>query len=125
MPACGGERLTIWHQTNDARASARLENGAWWLDLEIGTWPIESGQSVLAEAKVSGRSGVERSILCEANWDHNSAVNSYWSAKLGPFVAGDPVQGGVLGLAYLERQRLDRRVRNCLECKRWSYGRIE
>jgi hypothetical protein len=60
--------LTIWHQTNDARVSARLENGAWWLDLEIGTWPIESGQSVSAEAKVSGRSGMGRSMLCEANW---------------------------------------------------------
>ena len=91
MPACGGERLTIWHQTNDARASARLENGAWWLDLEIGTWPIESGQSVLAEAKVSGRSEVDRSILRKASWSHNSGVNSYWSAKLGPFAAGDSV----------------------------------
>ena len=83
--------MTIWHQTNDARASARLENRIWWLDLEIGTWPIASGQSVSAEAKVSGRSGVERSMSCEASWDHNSEVNSYWSAKLGPFAAGDSV----------------------------------
>jgi hypothetical protein len=68
-----------------------LENGAWWLDLEIGTSPIESGKSVLAEAKVSGRSGIHWSMLCKASWSHNSGVNSYWSAKLGPFVAGDSV----------------------------------
>ena len=45
--------------------------------------------------------------------------------KLYFFARSSPVQGRVSGLANLERQRLERRVRNCLECKRWSYGRIE
>ena len=38
--------MILWHQTNDARESASLEYGVWWLDLEIGTCPIEPVQSV-------------------------------------------------------------------------------
>src|SRR5260370_39269109 len=84
--------MTLWHQTNDARASARLENGVWWLDLEIGTCPIEPGQSVSVEARVGGHAGIGGSMLCQASWDYNSGVNSYWHAKLGPFGAGDCVE---------------------------------
>jgi hypothetical protein len=45
--------MTLWHQTGDAPCRVRFGDGAWWLDLDIGTWPIEAGQSVSIEAIVS------------------------------------------------------------------------
>jgi hypothetical protein len=71
---------------------------AWWLHLEIGTWPVETGQSVSIEAIVSDEEkGVRSAIFCEAIWKHNKGLNSYWHARLGPFKAGDNVEYSVKG----------------------------
>lgn len=85
--------MTLWHQTRDAPCRVSFGNGAWWLDLEIGTWPVEAGQSVSIEAIVSdGEEGVRSSILCEAIWRYNKGTNSYWHARLGPFTAGENIE---------------------------------
>jgi len=31
-------------------------------------------------------------MLCQAIWDYNSGVNSYWYAQRGPYGAGDCVE---------------------------------
>ncbi|MGA7904252.1 MAG: glycoside hydrolase family 57 protein, partial [Terrimicrobiaceae bacterium] len=90
--------MTLWHQTGDAPCRVRFEDGAWWLDLEIGTWPVEAGQSVSIEAIVSNEEkGLRSAISCEAIWKHNKGGNSYWNARLGPFKAGDDVEYSLKG----------------------------
>ena len=85
--------MTLWHQTGDAPCRVSFGDGAWWLDLEIGTWPVEAGQSVSIEAIVSNEEkGLRSAISCEAIWKHNKGLNSYWHARLGPFKAGDNIE---------------------------------
>ena len=90
--------MTLWHQTRDGPCRVRFGDGAWWLDLEIGTWPIEAGQSVSIEAIVShdGES-VRPAIFWNVIWKHNRGGNSYWNARLGPFKTGDNVEYLVKG----------------------------
>ena len=90
--------MTLWHQTGEAPCRVSFGDGAWWLDLEIGTWPIEAGQSVSIEAIVSDAKERGRpTSFCDAIWKHNRGGNSYWSARLGPFKAGDNVEYSVKG----------------------------
>jgi len=58
--------MTLWHHTRDAPCRVRFGDGAWWLDLEIGTWPIEAGQSVSIEAIVSND---DESVRPAIFWD--------------------------------------------------------
>ena len=90
--------MTLWHQTGDAPCYVSFVDGAWWLDLEIGTWPIEAGQSVSIEAIVSDAKERGRpTSFCDAIWKHNRGGNSYWSARLGPFKAGNNIEYSVKG----------------------------
>ena len=92
--------MTLWHQTGDAPCRVRFGDGAWWLDLEIGTWPIEAGQSISIEAIVShDEEGVRPPIFWDVIWKHNRGGNSYWNARLGPFKAGDNVEYLLKGMA--------------------------
>lgn len=85
--------MITWHQTPDADCHKEYQGGAWWLNLEIGTWPIEPGQSIVIVAKARPNDGVPSSpIAFEAVWQHNRGVNSYWWATLGPFRTGDIVE---------------------------------
>ena len=90
--------MTLWHQTGDAPCLVSFGDGAWWLDLKIGTWPVEAGQPVSVEAMVSDdEERVRPAILCGAVWKHNKGGNSYWNARLGPFKAGDNVEYSLKG----------------------------
>jgi hypothetical protein len=90
--------MTLWHQTGDAPCRVSFGDGAWWLDLEIGTWPREAGQAVSIEAIVSEEEkGVSSAISCEAIWKHNKGLNSYWHARLGPFKVGNNVEYSLKG----------------------------
>lgn len=83
--------MNLWHQTEDASRRAHFENGAWWLDVTIGTWPVEAGQSVAVQCGLAPRR--------EAAWRENRGPNSYWQARLGPFAAGDEIEYRVHGIS--------------------------
>ena len=91
--------MTLWHQTGDAPCRVSFGDGAWWLDLEIGTLPVEAGQSVSIEAMVSDdEERVRPAIFCEARLEaNNKGGNSYWNARIGPFKAGDNVEYSLKG----------------------------
>ena len=90
--------MTLWHQTGDAPCRASFEGGMWWLDLEIGTWPVEAGQSVSIEATVSDEGErVRPAISYQAIWTHNKGPNSHWHARLGPFKVGSNVEYSLEG----------------------------
>ncbi|CAN5750922.1 hypothetical protein BH09VER1_BH09VER1_12100 [soil metagenome] len=85
--------MTVWHQTQDAPCRVAFQAGAWWLNLEIGTWPVEPGQSLFVTARTSREKGdAGTAISFEAEWQYNEGTNSYWWATLGPFRAGDTVE---------------------------------
>lgn len=48
--------------------------------LDIGSWPIESEQSVWVTCQ-----SAERETRVGAVWRHNEGENSYWRAEIGPF----------------------------------------
>ena len=74
--------MTLWHQTGDAPCRVSFGDGAWWLDLEIGTWPVEAGQSVSIEAIVSDEEkGVRSAIFCDAVWKHNKGRKQLLECK--------------------------------------------
>ena len=67
---------TVWH-TEDGGDSPRIPykvQAKKPVEIWIGTWPIEPGQSVWIEYRVNG--GSWKKIQC--NWQYNSNVNSYW-----------------------------------------------
>lgn len=89
--------MNIWHRTPDAPACATHEAGAWWLNLEIGSWPVAAGQSIDVEVRI--RRGAETAPPVEfpAVWQHNRGANSYWWAAIGPFQTGDTVEYCIVG----------------------------
>jgi hypothetical protein len=63
------------------------------VQLVIGTYPVEPGQSVTVDVKVTHANGRKESFAVEAVWRYNdcSEINSYWVATLDPFKPGDDV----------------------------------
>ena len=59
--------------------------------MQIGTWPVEPGQSVWVAFRVEHLDGTRKEGREEAAWQRNVGPNSYWQARLGPFVLGDRV----------------------------------
>lgn len=85
--------MKTWHQTPDADCHKEFQGGAWWLNLEIGSWPVEPGQTIVVVANASRNEGEPNPpISFEAVWQHNRGANGYWWATLGPFRAGDAVE---------------------------------
>ena len=85
--------MNIWHlQPDTPRAPARPSAGE-WITLDVGTWPIEPGQSVWVDYAVSP--GDER--RAEGVWRYHEGANSYWRAEIGPFATGDVVRYRVGG----------------------------
>jgi len=104
--------MVIWHNTEDApRTPAEVfQNDK--VVLWIGSYPIEPGQSIVVEVSVSGKSGDSRNIGIEAEWRYNdySRNNSYWTAIIGPFKAGESVEYKIVGsnAEQLKHTQVDR-----------------
>jgi hypothetical protein len=84
--------MIVWNAASETSESVRPRAGL-ELGVEIGTHPVEAGQSVLVRYYVQGADGVpdvegER----QAVWVENRSSKSYWRAKLGPFRKGDRVE---------------------------------
>ncbi|MHB1223044.1 MAG: hypothetical protein ACYC2G_03210 [Gemmatimonadaceae bacterium] len=89
--------MLIWHETPDApRAPERVSAGE-WVTLTVGTWPVETGQSVWLEVTVEHADGTTDSRRLAAEWRENAGGNSYWRAELTPLATGDRVRYQVRG----------------------------
>ena len=89
--------MQIWHLTGDApRTPARPSPGE-IVALEIGTWPIEEGQSVTVDVRVERKTGGRDGLRVDARWVENRGQNSRWRVELGPFALGDRVRYAIEG----------------------------
>ncbi|MCG3147763.1 MAG: hypothetical protein PCFJNLEI_01204 [Verrucomicrobiae bacterium] len=89
--------MKLWHSTPDTKRTLLRDGGAWWLYLEIGTWPIEPDQTVWVEFNTRRADGTNLATCAHAEWGYNAGPNSYWHAKIGPFATGDRVEYFVVG----------------------------
>ncbi len=91
--------MVIWHNTEDApRTPAEVfQNDK--VVIWIGSCPIELGQAISVEISVSNKNSVEKQYNVEAEWRYNdySRNNSYWTAIIGPFKAGEKVEYKING----------------------------
>jgi alpha-amylase/alpha-mannosidase (GH57 family) len=89
--------MNIWHGTDDAPRAPRRVSPTQAVEFTVGTWPIGSGQEVWVEWAVNAVDGSRTEGTVAASWQRNSDVNSYWTARLGPFSDGDRVMYTVHG----------------------------
>ena len=89
--------VNLWHLTPDAPRTERGEPAHRALELAIGTWPVESGQSVRVEFRATSAAGEARSGSVAASWRENRGANSYWSVELGPIGRGERVDYWLVG----------------------------
>ena len=94
--------MNIWHDTPDARRSPRRVSPSEEVELTIGTWPIELGQSVVVTWEAVSGSAIRTEGTVVAQWHNNIGVNSYWTVRLGPFADGDRVTYTVRGSSITE-----------------------
>ena len=91
--------VEIWHFAPDTPRLPRHPSAREPVRLQVGTWPVEPGQSVWVETRVRHVDGSEESRRTEGEWRHNRGTNSYWEAALGPFQDGDDIEYAVRGTA--------------------------
>ena len=84
--------MYVWHLTPDAPRTPLRVTPDDWVAIDVGTWPIEPGQSVWLEVAIASASGGRSTMRVEARWRHNGETNSYWRAELPPFAKGDVVR---------------------------------
>ena len=89
--------MNIWHDTVDAPRTPRRFRPGQDVEVIVGTWPISSGQSVWVTWQVVSVDGSLTEGTVAAHWQHNADVNSYWTARIGPFADGDRVTYTVHG----------------------------
>lgn len=89
--------MNIWHDTEDAPRTPRRVSPAQQVEVTVGTWPIERGQSVWATWDAASLDGTRTEGTAAAQWRRNTDVNSYWTLPLGPFADGDHVTYTVHG----------------------------
>lgn len=89
--------MKLWHGTPGApRRPARVGPGQ-MVELGIGTWPIEPGQSVWVTWECVHADGARDGGRSTASWRRNAGADSYWSAEIGPFREGDHVSCKIHG----------------------------
>ncbi|MCX6133434.1 MAG: hypothetical protein NTU47_06425 [Ignavibacteriales bacterium] len=91
--------MVIWHNTVDASRIPEYVAGGQEVELWIGTYPIEGGQSVWLEITLYTVDGRELFCKMPAQWHSNSEQrgNSYWVINLGSFDPGDRIEYRVYG----------------------------
>lgn len=89
--------MLFWHLTPDTLRSPRHPSRGEKVHLQIGTYPIEPGQSIWVEYQVERPDGLLRQERTEAAWQFNRGNNSYWSAQIGPFDEGNRIAYRIMG----------------------------
>ncbi len=91
--------MIVWHNTVDASRIPEYVSAGQEVELWIGTYPIEGGQSVWLEITLYTVDGRELFCKMPAPWHSNSEQrnNSYWAINLGSFDSGERVEYRVYG----------------------------
>ena len=91
--------MIIWHNTVDASRIPEYVTTGQEVELWIGTYPIEGGQSVWLEITLYAQDGRELFCKMPAQWNSNSEQrnNSYWAMNLGAFESGDRIEYRIYG----------------------------
>lgn len=91
--------MVIWHNTEDAPRTPVEVSPNDKVVIWIGSYPIELGQQVVVEMKISASSSKEEDQTVHAEWRYNDygKNNSYWAAIVGPFSAGQKVEYRIVG----------------------------
>ncbi len=91
--------MVLWHNEEDTQRSPQEVGAGEQLGLWIGTWPIEFGQYVFIEWRVTNGNDTAITGKLNAEWQYNDfgRSNSYWLATLGPFQEGDKVEYTIRG----------------------------
>ncbi|MGB9592395.1 MAG: hypothetical protein ACP5US_10695 [Candidatus Kryptoniota bacterium] len=92
--------MVIWHDTDDAPRTPTEIHSHDKVVLWIGSYPIEMGQKIIVDIKVLNKGKTERTETVEAEWRYNDygKNNSYWTAIIGPFNAGDKIEYKITGI---------------------------
>ncbi len=90
------ESVNLWHLTADTPRTARGAPAARIDELEIGTSPVEPGQSVRVEFRATSAAGATGGSMSAA-WRENRGARSYWTADLGPLGAGERIEYWLVG----------------------------
>lgn len=89
--------MQIWHLTVDAPRTPRHPSPGEQVELTIGTYPVEPGQTVWVTSQAERAGGAQHENQVSALWRFNQDNNSYWSASLGPFADGDRMRYRIHG----------------------------
>lgn len=74
--------MKLWHLTSDTPRSPYRVSPGEPVTLHIGTWPIETGQSVEVVYAVERPDRTTQHKAVEAIWQTNVNGNSYWRAQI-------------------------------------------
>lgn len=91
--------MVVWHNTPDAARIPEVVEAGLRVSLWIGSFPIESGQSVWVELNIRKPDGTIVAKTQYAEWHSNDEGrhNSYWIVRIGEFEAGDRVEYTIHG----------------------------
>ena len=90
--------MELWHLTADAPRTPHRVSPGDWVALDIGSWPIEPGQSVWVTYQSERAASVAAAeARVEAVWRYNEGENSYWRAEVGPLAEGTVIRYRVSG----------------------------
>ena len=89
--------MNVWHDTVDAPRSPRRVSPRQEVEIVVGTWPIGPGQAVSVSCSADDVDGHRTEGAATGVWQRNTDVNSYWTARIGPFADGDRVTYTVQG----------------------------
>ena len=96
--------MQVWHLQPDTPRSPERVSAGEWVNMDIGTWPMEPGQEVWVEFAFAPDEPSSANVA-RAAWRHNAGPNSYWRAELGPFPDGARVRYQVFGRSPADEVR--------------------
>jgi hypothetical protein len=91
--------MILWHNTGDASRIPENVRAGDEVVLWIGSHPIEPGQTVWIHMTLRKADGRKLTAIQPAGWQSNNDQrnNSYWTAEIGSFDAGDRLEYKVEG----------------------------
>lgn len=93
----GGYDMRIWHLTSETPRFPFHVSAGENVNLQLGTWPIEDGQTIWIDFRLVHSDGTEETGKAQGTWNFNRDGNSYWFVNFGPFADGDRVEYRLTG----------------------------
>lgn len=89
--------MKLWHLTPETPRFPCHVSAGEKVNLQLGTWPIEDGQTTGIDFRIVHPDGTEETGQSDGTWNFNRDGNSYWFINFGPFGDGDRVEYGLRG----------------------------